>query len=166
MVRYESSEIFVSIRYDAKRSYELGIEIGQLKALFNGQERAFSLNEILRQHKSNKYNSYNTIQASSQKALANSLKKMALLLSKYGANFLKNDLFAYKRLSDQREKECNEYELKTKLSYIKSDAHIAWKQKDYKQIITLFEPVKDALSNTELKKLNYAYKLVKKLEHP
>ena len=85
---------------------------------------------------------------------------MASQLSQYGSDFLSNDLFAYKRLSDQRELECNDYELQTKLSYIRNDAQTAWKNKDYKQIIALFDPVKDVLSDAELKKLIYAYKQI------
>lgn len=160
MVRYESDEIFVVIRYDANHSYELAVEIGQLKALFNGQERPFSLNEILRLNKLSEVDIHSAVQASSQEVVANCLKKMATQLSRYGSDFLSNDMFAYKRLSDQRERECNDYELKTKLSYIRSDAQIAWKNKDYKQVIALYDPVKNVLSDAELKKLSYAHKQI------
>ncbi|TMP32586.1 hypothetical protein [Pseudoalteromonas rubra] len=158
--RYESSDIFVAIRYDANRSYELGVEIGQLKALFNGQERPFSLNEVLRIHKLKEAGIHSAVQASSHEAVANCLTKMASQLSQYGSDLLSNDVFAYKRLAVQREKECNDYELQTKLLHIRSDAQTAWKNKDYKQVIALFEPVKDELSDAELKKLNYAQKKI------
>ena len=160
LVRYENNDIFVVIRYDANRSYELGVEIGQLKAVFNGQERPFSLNEVFRLYKLNEAGIHSAVQASSQEAVVNCITKMASQLSQYGSDFLSNDVFAYKRLSDQREKECNDYELQTKLLHIRSDAQTAWKNKDYKQVIALFEPVKGELSDAELKKLHYAQKQI------
>ena len=33
LVRFESNEVFLTVRYDAKRSYEIDLEVGQLSAL-------------------------------------------------------------------------------------------------------------------------------------
>ena len=118
LVRYESCDIFVLIRFDVSRSYELEVEVGQRKELFDGKERPFSLKEILRLRKSNQPPVHSAIQSDSPKVVENNLKKMSALLSQYGAEFLQNDLFAYKRLSDQRKKECDDYERKTKFSSI------------------------------------------------
>ena len=48
LVRYESNKIFLQIRIDAKRSYEVGVELGQLVLSKTQSERPFNLAEILR----------------------------------------------------------------------------------------------------------------------
>ena len=83
LVRYESNDVFVVIRYDVNRSYELGVEIGQRKAIHNEQERPFSLNEILRLHKSKEASIHSATQVSSKKAAANFINMMASQLSQY-----------------------------------------------------------------------------------
>lgn len=162
MVRYQNNNVFVVIRYDVNRSYELMVEIGQMQALFNGLERPFSLSEILSFNRVNEANIHSAFQASTPESVANCLTMMANQLSKYGSDFINNDVTAFKRLSEQRDKECNDYELQTKLRYIRNDAQTAWKNNDYKQIIALFEPIKDVLRDSEIKKLNYAYKHIGK----
>lgn len=160
MVRYESECVFVAIRYDANRSYELGVEVGRLQDLYNGQERPFSLNEILAHRNLNFGNINSAILASSQSVVESCLKKMASQLLIYGEDYLNNDIFAYRELIEQRERICKNYEIKTKLSFIRNDAKVAWRNRDFKKIIELFDPVKDELNESELKKLNYANKKV------
>ncbi len=161
IVRFEDDKVFVSVRYDASRSYELDVEVGQLNVLFNGQERPFNLGEILRLAGVAEKENYTFFQASELSILVNCVTRLASLLSTYAVDFLQNNKFSFKRLSDLREKECNQYELETKLTCIRKEVQIAWKNKDYSKVAELYKPVEYAISDAERKKLTFAQKQVK-----
>lgn len=161
IVRFEGDKVFVSVRYDANRSYELDVEIGQLNALFSGQERPFNLGEILRLEGVAEKEYYTFFQANDSSALVNCIARLAFLLSNYAVGLLKNNIFSFKRLSDLREKECNQYELKTKLIHIRKEVRIAWKSKDYSKVAELYKPVEYAISEAEKKKLIFSQKQIK-----
>lgn len=160
-VRFESNEIFVVVHYDIGRSYELGVEIGELNVLYNEQERPFNLGEVLRLEGVEKKENYDTFQANTLPAISNCIAKLALLLSTYAIGLLQYNKFAFRRLSDFREKESDQYELKTKLAHIRREVQIAWKSKDYAKVARLYKPVESTISNAERKKLHFAEKQIK-----
>jgi hypothetical protein len=155
-VRFESNKIFVTINYDKNRSYEVDVEIGQKDALFNEMERPFSLSEILREKGVAEKETYKTYQAADPICLANCVSRLSRWLEIYAAEFLQNDRFSFKRLSDFRKKECDQYELETKLFHIRSEVHIAWNKKDYPRVSELYQSVENYLSEAEKKKLTFA----------
>jgi hypothetical protein len=160
-VRFESKNVFVDVRYDADRSYELGVEVGQLKALFDGQERPFNLGEILRVEGVIDKEKYRDFQVSDNVALGNCITKLASLVSSYAKDYLTNNKFSFKRLSDLREKECDQLELKNKLIRIRQEAQSAWKNKDYSRVVDLYRRVENIISESERKKLTFAEKHIK-----
>lgn len=157
-VRFESDEVFVVVHYDAGRSYELDVEIGELNILYNGQERPFNLGEVLRLEGVAEKERYTLFQASTLPALSNCVAKLSSLLSVYAVELLQHDKFAFKRLSDLREKECDQYELEAKLAHIRREVQIAWRNKDYAKVAKLYKPVESAISDAEKKKLAFAEK--------
>lgn len=161
VVRYESDEVFVAVRYDATRSYELDVEIGQLNVLYGGEERPFNLGEVLRLEGVAEKENYTFFQASDSVALTNCVARLSSLLSAHAAELLQNNKFSFKRLSDLREKECDQYELETNLAHIRREAQIAWKNRDYPKVASLYKPVENAISELERKKLVFAQKQMK-----
>ncbi len=160
-VRYESDKVFVVVHFDSIRSYEIGVEVGQLEALYNGQERPFNLGEILRLEGVAEKENYTIFQADTSAALESGLSRLALLLSSYAVDYLQNDRFSFKRLSDFREKECNQYELETRLVHIRKEVRKAWENKDYVKVVELYKPVENAITAAEKKKLDFARKKIK-----
>lgn len=161
VVRFESDEVFVAVHYDADRSYELDVEIGELNVLYGGQERPFNLGEVLRLVGVAEKERYMLFQASTPSALAKCLAKLSSLLSAYAIELLQHNKLAFKRLSDLRERECDQYVLETKLARIRREVQIAWKNKDYAKVAELYKPVENAISDAEKKKLAFAEKQVK-----
>lgn len=157
-VRFESSEVFLTVRYSAKSSYEIDVEVGQLKALFNSQERPFNLGEVLRAEGVAEGTEYRAFQAPDSNVLERCISKLALLVSLNAQDYLLNNKFSFKRLSNLRESECAQYELKTKLNRIRGDAQKAWQSKDYSKVIALYKPFETIISEAEKKKLTFAQK--------
>jgi len=162
-VRYESDKIFVVVHYDANRSYEVGVEIGQKNVLFDGKERPFNLGEVLRLNGVAEKEGYKSFQAVDPVSLIYCLSRLSSWLEVYAIDFLKNDRFSFKRLSDFREKECDQYELETKLSHIRREVQIAWSNKDYSKVSELYKPVENFLSEAEKKKLAFAQRQMNNL---
>lgn len=160
-VRFESDKVCVSVCYDSRRSYEIDVEIGQLDVLFDGKERLFNLGEILRLEGVTDKENYSFFQANESEALSNCVSRLAHLLSLYSIDLLKNNKFSFKRLSDFREKECSRYELDTKLTHVKAEVRMAWKNDDYLRVVELYQPVKEIISTAEKKKLAFAQKQIK-----
>jgi hypothetical protein len=125
-----SNEVFLTVRYDAKRSYEIDVEVGPLKAFFNGQERPFNLGEVLRTEGVAEGEDYRAFQAQNSGVLERCISKLASLVSLNAQDYLLNNNFSFKRLSDRREAECAQYELNTRLDGIRREAQEAWQKKD------------------------------------
>lgn len=160
-VRFESDEIFVVVHYDAGRSYELDVEIGELNVLYGGQERPFNLGEILRLERVTQKEGRALFQANTHSALSNCIARLSSLLSAYAVELLQHNKFAFKRLSGLREKESNQYELETKLTHIRREVEIAWVNKDYARVVKLYKPVEFAISDSEKRRLAFAEKQAK-----
>ncbi|WP_353666536.1 hypothetical protein [Marinomonas sp. THO17] len=157
-VRFENDDVFLTVHYDANRSYELDVEIGQLKVLFNGEERPFNLGEVLRTERAAEGRGYRALQASDSDALESCITKLAALVSLNAKDYLLDNKFSFKRLSNLREEECNQYELKMKLEGVRREAQMAWQDKDYAKVVSLYKPVESIITEAEKKKLSFAEK--------
>lgn len=157
-VRYENDRVFVNVRYDKERSYELDVEVGQKNVLFNGQERPFNLGEVLRLKEVEAKEQYTFLQASNQQDLVGAIRRLASLLDIYASELLQGDQFAFKALANLREREGRQYALEKELQFIRSDADKAWEAKDYAKMVRLYSPVEQLLTPAEKKKLEYAKK--------
>ncbi len=155
-VRYENDTVFVVVLFDQGRSFELDVEIGQKGVLYGGQERPFNIGEVLRFKEVEKKEHYSFLQASDQTHLRNAINRLSVLLEKYGDDFLKGNRFAFKSLIDHRINECEEYAAARDLKFIRSEAEKAWREKDYRKVVSLYGPVKSQISGSEKKKLDYA----------
>ncbi len=155
-VRFQSEKVFVTIHYDSRRSYELGVEVGQIDLLFDGEERPFTLVEILRMQGVDKREDYTFFQASTSKALAGCIERLAYLLLTYGKELLENNVFYFKSLSAFRERESDRYALQSKLTSVRSKLQKAWNNKDYLKVVELLQPFEKHISDLERKKLEFA----------
>ena len=162
MLRYENKDVFLVVHYDAERSFELDVEIGQLKCLFNGQERPFTWGEVLRAEGLAEGEKYIAFQAVSCTSFHLGIAQLAQQVSRFSRGYLLNDELSFKRLSSLREFECDQYERERQLVGIRSEAQLAWQKKDYSALVALYEPVESIISEVEKKKLNLARRRVKK----
>jgi hypothetical protein len=157
-VRWESTEVFVQVRYDARRSFEVGLEIDQLAKDTAQFGPPFSLGEVLGlvgvdlAHRP-------FFQASSEEDLNKALKTMARLLLQDGKQLLLNDGAAFRSLARQRDKDCREYAQNKRLTFMRAAAEKAWHEKDYKAVVDIYQAEMPHLSPAELKRYEIAFVL-------
>src|SRR5262245_53141555 len=83
IVRWESSAVFVEVWYDAHRSYEVGLDIGQLRTGSAQIGPPYSLGEVLGVA-GFKLTDRPFFQTSSEEKLKQALEQMARLLIQHG----------------------------------------------------------------------------------
>lgn len=154
LLRYESSEMFMNV-YRGRASYELNVEIGRLDEpndkLYLGDIVASAGTE-----KAEGFGQHTVFQVSSREGVQEFVPKLAALVKKYAIPLLRGDREAFasaKRLQSSRGKELLK---EINLKGIRSKAEAAWHAKDYAQVIELYDPVREDLTEVEAKKLTYA----------
>ncbi len=154
LLRYETEDVFVVVSYDARRSLELSLDLGQKNAAV---ERPFNFGEVLRSVKAPE-DVPSSYQVTSEEMLKRFLNKLAETLRRYGASLLQNDATAFAQLSRLRERECEQYSLERELRKARADADNAWHRKDYPAVVKALKPLRAALTATEVGKLEFAEK--------
>lgn len=153
-VRYESHNVFVNI-YHGRASYELGFEVGQLIDA-PGQERAFSLSDIIDLLSASEETDYILLQASTAERVKEYVSKLAAMVKKYAGAALQGDPQVFKRLSKIQLEKSNKLLKEWNLSEIREQAEKAWHEKDYALLAKLYDSIRGELSPAEAKKLEYA----------
>ena len=93
-------------------------------------------------------------QASTTAGVKSCVSKLSTLVERYAREVLLantdvfNQLINIRSLNSQR----------IKLTQIRIDAESAWKNKNYHNVVHLYESIKDSLTKTEQKKLQFAKK--------
>jgi cytosine/adenosine deaminase-related metal-dependent hydrolase len=150
--------VFVNV-YHGRASFELGVEIGRLQepteklTLYNivawsGAEKA----EGFGQHV--------LFQVSSREGVQEFVPKLAHLIQKYGTPFLNADANAYCEVHEAKSRAAVEYAKQVNLRNVRKRAEVAWHAKDYTQIVDLYGPVREDLTEVETQKLAYAEKQI------
>jgi len=157
LVRWESNNVFVQIRYDAHRSFEVSLEIGQTVCKLPQLGPPFSLGEVLgvaglplAQRP--------FFQASTEERLKAALNEIAQLLVRYGLPFLQNDADAFVALTQQRRIDCDIYAQERDLRQIREAADNAWHVSDYRTVVKLYRDKREFLTATETKRYEIALK--------
>jgi hypothetical protein len=163
IVRFESNEVFVNI-YHGRASYELGVEIGQLRKDTDVPECGFTLGEIISVADSKIGSMYRPYQISMPQQINKFVSETAELVRRYATSALIGDRAYFQRLSDLRVRISNAYIKEMELSRIRTDVEVAWREKNYKQVVELYGAVEDDLTSSEIKKLGYAKRKLREMD--
>lgn len=151
LLRYESSGgVFVNV-YHGRSSYELKFELGRVSA--TGAEERFYPTDLADIAGTDEESFF---QASTAERVRTYLPRLARLLIEHGGDALKGDLFAFKRLRDLQVSKSDALARSWDLADARARANRAWRDKDYGCVIEAYEPVKEHLTPSERKKLEYA----------
>lgn len=153
-VRYEGSDVFLSVNFDNGRSYELGVEIGQ--KIPNKTERPFSLAEILRLRNIPTAVTIDGLSAFDATKLASDLSLLADLALRHADDFLGGSDLSFAQVAKLREKESIAYAIQRDLRSARARAEVAWGAKNYAAVVAALEPVKSHLLPSEVKRLEYS----------
>jgi hypothetical protein len=154
LVRYESSGIFVNV-YHGRASFELGVEIGRLRE----PEARLSIFDVVRwagAEKAEGFGQHVMFQVSSREGVQEFVPKLAALVKKYATPFLQGDEDAYRTALESRAKRYADEVKEGNLRALRSKADAAWQAKDYVQVVALYGPLRDGLTEVDAKKLAYA----------
>jgi hypothetical protein len=154
-VRYESSEVYVNV-YHGRASFELGVEIGRLKEPEKEKLGIYDIVAWAGAEKAEGFGQHVMFQVSSRQGVQEFVPKLACLVQKYAIPFIKGDATAYREALEVRSRAAAEYVKQVNLRQTRSKAEAAWHEKDYSQVVELFRPVREHLSEVEAKKLAYA----------
>lgn len=157
-VRFDSPKVFVSVVYDATRSYELGIEIGLQVGISHSVERPFTISEICRATGHPDLGEATALVQARPSEVRERLLWLAGLLREHGAALLEGDRVWFGALDRQRDADCNAYAAQTKLAQATREALKAWQQGKYGEVVRKLEPVEEYLPASEQKRLEIARK--------
>jgi hypothetical protein len=153
-VRYESPDVFVNV-YHGRASFELGVEIGRLKA----PNHKLTLHDIIAwagAEKAEGSGQHVMFQVSSREGIQEFVPKLAALVEKHAAPFLQGDAAAFDSALAIQSERGKKYAKDVNLGQVRRKADAAWQAKDYAQVVDLYGPVRSDLTELEAKKLAYA----------
>lgn len=153
-VRYENDEVIMTVRFDNGGSYELEIEVGRLKSA--QPERLFSLAEVLRLRDVAEAASIDGMMVSDAAQLPDALRRLAELTSRYATDFLMGSDLSFAQVAEQRQRESDAYVLERALQAARTRSEVAWKKRDYYEVVRSLEPLELHLSPAERKRLDYS----------
>jgi hypothetical protein len=82
--------------------------------------------------------------------------KLAALVKKHAIPLLRGDENAYRSALELRAKQYADEVKQGNLSVVRGKAEAAWHAKDYAQVVELYGPAREELTEVEAKKLAYA----------
>lgn len=156
-VRYESSNAFVNI-YHGRASFEMNVEIGKLKGTGDLEDFPFTIGEILNVASPQEAETYHPFQGTSAESVKTFTTRLAELVQKHATLALRGDLEFFRKVSNERGKRSDALVLAWELSRARRDAEKAWREKQFERVASIYEPVKQHLTASETKKLEYAKK--------
>jgi hypothetical protein len=155
LVRFESGDVFVNI-YHGRASYEVGIEIGELRSNTGLPEFGYTLGEIISASDPEAGAAYRADHITEPELIEKYVSKISELVKNFAPLALVGNKDFFKRVSDLQARKSNKYLKNLELNRVRSEVEIAWRNKNYKQVVELFEPVAGDLTTSEIKKFDYA----------
>lgn len=165
-VRYEAARpssgtsMFLNV-YHGRGSYELGVEIGLC-----GQDQATLtlplLVEWAARDQGGVPGQQTTFQVSTRDGVKRFVPKLAELVQKYAKPFLEGDIKAYQSAAEHVRRGSALYEKHMQLQRVREQAETAWHDKDYEQVVNVYEPFREDLSQSENMRLEYAKKRLRR----
>jgi hypothetical protein len=155
-VRYESRDIFVNV-FHGRASYELGVEIGPLGP---GWEPGwmFSLRELLSVVDPEAAARYRPFQVTTPEGMKRFVPTLAGIVRQAGDRALRGDEEIFKQLKNLVTERSKDQAKEQRLRPVRAEAETAWRRKDYRAVISLYERVENDLSPLEARRLRYARK--------
>jgi len=156
-LKYLSERLFFNLHYGSP-GFELDFFIGRIGFEDKPNKDGFTSGDLLFLSDDVRWKNYKLYSAHSYENLCKCLPKLAELLKSYGVGCLKGDAPTYEKILFEKKRKINQWCNDQELKQAKKAASVAWENKDYSKFIEAFEPVVNALSSSEKKKLEYARK--------
>jgi hypothetical protein len=156
-VRFESDTVFVNV-YHGRASYELNVEIGESVIGKQLPESPFTIGEILHTVIPTEALNYHPYQVTTRESVQKFVHELARLVKEYATPALLGDHEFFQRVSKVQAQRSDNYLRGLHLNRTRTEVETAWRQRNYTRVIELYDSIKDDLTPTEAKKLEYATK--------
>ncbi|MDG2332927.1 MAG: hypothetical protein P8Q97_01765 [Myxococcota bacterium] len=153
-VRFDSGRVFVQVVYDATRSFEVTVEMGQPDC----EGPPYNFAEFLRAFAVADHLELSAVQAADVVVARKFVERFAEVLQRHGTAVMRGDEEGFRKLQAQRNSDCNAYERERRLERGTSVAERAWNDGDYGGVVAALTPVEGDLSAAQRKKLELARK--------
>ena len=150
-VCFKSNVSWIEIWFD---KYSLSVEMGTNDGLYQA-----SLWDIM-QLTSGEGRSASYMAADEEK-LIKGLRLLSSYVKQYCNKALAGDIEFYKELQKIKEERNQEYAYRNRINSIEEQAKIAWENRNYKEIISLYRPIFEHLSPLQKKRLEICTKMVR-----
>jgi len=154
-VRFESERAYVLVYYDAE-SFEIGLEIGPL----NGVGERYPMSAIMRLVDPDKAGEYRDYAADTRMGVAHGVCLLAVQFRGYVEAGLLDDPKVFERLREVSESWKRQYAKDVRLTKVRNELDSAWREKNYRKVVELLEPILSDLTPSERKKLELSRKSV------
>jgi hypothetical protein len=154
-VRFESKSTYVNV-YHGRLSFEIGLEIGLQGD--RSKEASHSMSEIIRLVEPEKLAEYRDYAACTVTDVAEGVRRLAALFRRYIDAGILDDGGFFERLRRSHTAAVDNYWREMDLARVRRELDAAWHAKNYAKVIEVLEPLREHLSSTELRKLEYAKK--------
>ena len=154
VVRYERDSVYVSVDYDARRSREITVWVGDA----NATEAPLELADVLHTSAAapGDVASVELLQTGDPEAAGRLLEHAAGLLRLHGRPFLEGSREAFAQARSLRSRPAAEYTHEVDTRHRLQAADEAWAQRDFARVHDLLNPIRDRLGNTHLGRLKFA----------
>jgi hypothetical protein len=158
-VRFESKYTFLNV-YHGRLSFELNVEIGELKSGEGDPEVPFTIGEILYSVKAPEAANYRPYQVHTIDLVTKFVNELAVLVKQYAVAGLIGDHVFFQQVAKDQADRSDEYLKVITFSRTRSEAEAAWHQKDFSRVVNLYNSMLENLTPAEAKRLAYAKKNV------
>lgn len=155
-IRYESQKVAMSLSYNTLH-FDIDLRFGEIEKYNKEKCLLFDTSHLLCS-KGNGYDLSHTGLVCRPHTLNIAVKDLASIWKTYGKHCLLGEKKAFKELGKIREDCASKIHLQYEMREIRNKLQVAWKQKRYNEIVRLLVPQKNQLSQSELRKLEYAEK--------
>lgn len=155
IVRFESPSLFINI-YHGRSSFEIGAELGRLE-VDEDEKQPYPMSALLGVVGVPMAKEYRDYATRTPDGVNEGLAKLAKLFREHISQNLQNTGL-FQLLMEQRKAWGNDFAQEVNLSQARHKLETAWHAKDYNRVVELLYSLRDALTPTELQKLDYAEK--------
>jgi hypothetical protein len=148
IVRYQKGDIQVDV-YHGRQSHELGFGIERRGV-------RYSLSDLMRASDPKAIEQARNFAATTETGVAEGLKRLAELVTRYGEPALKDDPEFFELLANQRQLWAERYALDVLAKQLRPEAHDAFRNGRYLEAADLYERIRPCLTPAELQKLAIA----------
>lgn len=156
-VRYESDSVFLNV-YHGRSSFELNVEIGERVNKRDMSENPFTIGEILKLVNPGEAKEYRPYQASKAESVKKCVDELAHLVKTYANMALCGDHAFFQEVSGIRRQSSDELLRMWELNRVRREVETAWRDKNFRRVVEIYEPVEKDLTPAEVRKLEYAKK--------